>query len=405
MIGTRPLVLRNIGTLCTMDGSGDFGLGVRNDAVVVVVDGRIDAVGAQGMPVPADAETIDCDGCAVLPGFVDCHTHAVFAGNRADEFARRSRGEGYVAIAAAGGGIRSTMRAVREASVDELVQLGAVRLRSMLRRGVTTVEVKSGYGLSVEHELKMLMAAQQLPAHTGIDVVTTLLAAHAVPPECASATAWVEVIINELLPEVARAKLATACDVFIEQGAFSVDDSRRLLRAAQERGLAAVVHAEQLSWQGGAQLAAEVGARSAGHLEFITPDDAEALARAGVVAEVLTTAQVFLRGQRAIPGRLLKDAGCVVAIGSDLNPGTANCADLPLAAGLAVTQAGLVADEALYAMTAGSARALGLSDRGTIEVGKRADLVVVDGPSPYEVLYRWSERAVRTVVAAGVVRA
>ncbi len=401
----KPLVLHNIGTLCTMDGSGNFGLGTINDAVVVVVDGRIDAVGSRGIAVPADADVIDCDGCAVLPGFIDCHTHAVFAGNRADEFARRSRGEGYVAIAAAGGGIRSTMRAVREASVDELVQLAAVRVRSMLRRGVTTVEVKSGYGLSVEHELKMLHAAQQLPEHTGVNVVTTLLAAHAVPPESSSATAWVDLVISELVPEVARAKLATACDVFIEQGAFSVDDSRRLLRAAQQHGLAAVVHAEQLSWQGGAQLAAEVGARSAGHLEFVTADDAEALARAGVVAEVLTTAQVFLKGQRPIPGRLLKDAGCVVGIGSDLNPGTAYCADLTLAAGLAVTQAGLVADEALYAMTAGSARALGLTDRGTIEVGNRADLVVVDGASPYEVLYRWSERAVRTVIAAGVVRA
>jgi imidazolonepropionase len=401
----QPLVLHNIGTLCTMDGSGDFGLGTVADAVIVVVDGRIDAVGPRGMQVPADADTIDCEGNAVLPGFVDCHTHAVFAGNRADEFARRSRGESYVAIAAAGGGIRSTMRAVREASVDELVQLAAVRARSMLRRGVTTVEVKSGYGLSVEHELKMLVAAQLLPEHAGVDVVTTLLAAHAVPPECASATAWIDVIISELLPEVARAKLATACDVFIEQGAFSVDDSRRLLRAAQQHGLAAVVHAEQLSWQGGALLAAEVGARSAGHLEFITANDAEALARAGVVAEVLATAQVFLKGQRPIPGRLLRDAGCVVAIGSDLNPGTANCADLTLAAGLSVTQAGLVADEALYAMTAGSARALGLADRGSIEVGKRADVVVVDGRSPYEVLYRWGEGAVRTVIAAGVVRA
>ncbi|HEY1101066.1 MAG TPA: amidohydrolase family protein, partial [Myxococcota bacterium] len=243
-----------------------------------------------------------------------------------------------------------------------------------------------------------------LTDHVAVDVVATLLAAHAVPPEAASAAAWVDTIVSELVPRVAREHLATACDIFIEQGSFSVDDGRRLLRTAQEHGLAAVVHAEQLSWQGGARLASELGARSAGHLEHVTADDAKRLADAGVVAEILTTAQVFLRGQKPIPARLLKDAGCVVAVGTDLNPGTAMCADLPLAAGLAVTQAGLTADEALYAVTAGSARALGLSDRGVIQKGKRADLVVVDGRSPFEVLYRWAEPLARVVVSNGVVQ-
>ena len=401
---SRSIFLDNIGTLCTMDGTGPGGLGIMKDAMVVVIDGVIDHVGSIGSAAyPTDAVVIDVAGDAVVPGLIDCHTHAVFAGSRADEFARRARGEDYLAIAAAGGGIRSTMRAVRAADVDELAHLAARRVRAMARRGVTTVEIKSGYGLSVEGELKMLRAAKLLPALTHVDIVTTLLAAHAVPPEAKNASAWIEQVIAELLPLVAAEKLATACDVFVEKGSFTVDDGRRLLRAAQDLGLAAVVHAEQMSWQGGARLAAEVGARSAGHLEHITVDDARALADAGVVAEILTTAQVFLKGQRPVPGRMLKDAGCVVAIGTDFNPGTAMCADLPLAAGLAVTQAGLTADEALYAVTAGSARALGLLDRGMVKRGLRADLVVVDGGSPFELLYRWSEPVARVVVAGGVV--
>lgn len=400
----RPLVIEGISALCTMVGAG---LGIPDcgdrGAVVVVKDGLIDHVGPRAglSRLPEGAVVIDAGGRAVVPGLIDCHTHAVFAGDRADEFARRARGEDYLQIAAAGGGIRATMRAVRQASVDELARLAATRLSAMRHRGVTTVEVKSGYGLTVDDELKMLRAARLAGDDADVDVRTTLLAAHAVPPEATSATRWVDTIIRELIPAVAREALADACDVFIEQGAFSVDDARRLLTAGLDHGLAAVVHAEQLSWQGGARLAAELKARRAGHLEWITADDAAALAEAGVVAEILSTAQVFLRGQRPIPGRLLKDAGCVVAVGTDLNPGTAMCADLALAGGLAVTQCGLTADEALVAMTAGGARALGLKDRGVIAVGARADLVVVDAASPYALVYRWGEPLARTVIRGG----
>jgi imidazolonepropionase len=400
----RSLVIDNIGVLATLDGSpaDSGGLGLVHDAVVHCDGDRVVACGRRGdVVVPGDAFVVDAKGAAVVPGLVDCHTHAIFVGERSDEFARRARGESYAQIAAAGGGIRSTMRRVREASVDDLAAATRPRLQRMLARGVTTIEVKSGYGLSVDDELKMLFAARRLHDEGPWHLEPTLLAAHAVPPEEASSSSWIDRIVRDLLPEVARQRLATSCDVFVEQGAFSVDDARRLLTAAAERGLRARVHAEQLSWQGGAQLAADVGALSAGHLEHVTAADARALARAGVVCEVLSLAQVFLRGQRAIPGRMLVDEGCVVAVGTDLNPGTAMSCDLPLSAGLAVTQSGLFAEEALAGITRSGARALGLHDRGVIAAGKRADLVVLNATNPLALVYEWAEPLAAVVVAGG----
>jgi imidazolonepropionase len=400
----RLLVVTGIGTLATMDGTGPHGLGLVHDAVVVIDGDRIVDVGMRGsvaLPAGPDVEVVDAGGAAVVPGLVDCHTHAVFLGERSDEFARRARGESYVAIAAAGGGIRSTVRRVRDADVDALVDAARPRLRRMLTRGVTTVEVKSGYGLSVADELKMLHAVRALQDTGPLTVVPTLLAAHAVPPEEPSASTWTTRIIDELLPEVVRQGLASACDVFVEQGAFDVDDARRLLSRAAALGLRPRVHAEQLSRSGGAQLAAELGALSAGHLEHVTVDDARALARAGVVCEALSLAQVFLRGQRAIPGRMLVDEGCVVAVGTDLNPGTAMSCDLPLAAGLAVTQSGLTAEEALLGITRHGAAAVGLTDRGTLTRGQRADLVVLRATSPLALVYEWGEPLAEVVIAGG----
>jgi imidazolonepropionase len=410
------LLVEGIGQLVACDGTGAHGLGVIDDAAVLIDGARIAWCGPR-VDLPrflagrsmVDVPVLDVGGRCVVPGLVDCHTHLIFRGDRADEFARRARGETYAQIMAAGGGIRSTMRAVRGATVDDLVADALPRLDACLARGVTTVEVKSGYGLDVDSELRMLEAARALDDRHAITVVPTLLAAHAVPPEHDGApSAWIDVIVRDLLPEVARRRLATACDVFVEQGAFSVDDGRRLLRRAQELGLQAKVHAEQLSHGGGAVLAAEIGAVAAGHLEHATAADAEALARAGVVCEVLALAQVFLRGQRAIPGRLLADAGCKLAVATDFNPGTAMSSDLPLAAGLAVTQCGLTAEEALLGMTAHAAAALGLDDRGVLAAGKRADLVVLERAvggrgSPYDLVYRWSERLARTVIVGGAV--
>ncbi|MBI1947973.1 MAG: imidazolonepropionase [Deltaproteobacteria bacterium] len=388
-----------------MDGTGLHGLGSIDDAEVLIDADRIAWVGPRAaLPIPdlRGVPRIDAGGRAALPGLVDCHTHALFTGDRADEFARRARGESYAQIMVAGGGIRSTMRAVRAASAEQLCDATRPRLRRMLERGVTTVEIKSGYGLDVASELAMLRAARRLGEQGDLDVVTTLLAAHAVPPEHEQdPAAWIDVVTRELLPEVARDQLASACDVFVEQGAFSVAQARPMLRRAKELGLHVRVHAEQLSRSGGAALAAEVGALSAGHLEHASAEDIEALAKAGVVCEVLALAQVFLRGQRATPGRALVDGGCTVAVATDCNPGTAMSTDLPLAAGLAVTQCGLSAEEALRGVTVNGARALGLHDRGVIAAGKRADLVVLDGASPIDLVYRWGDARAHTVVSRG----
>jgi imidazolonepropionase len=303
---------------------------------------------------------------------------------------------------AAGGGIRSTMRTVRAATPEALCDATRPRLQRMLERGVTTVEIKSGYGLDVASELAMLRAARRLGDEGPIDVVTTVLAAHAVPPEHdGDPAAWVDLITRELLPEVARDKLASACDVFVEAGAFTVEQARPMLRRAQELGLAVRVHAEQLSRSGGAQLAAELGALSAGHLEHVDAEDIEALAKAGVICEVLSLAQVFLRWQRAIPGRALVDGGCTVAVATDCNPGTAMSTDLPLAAGLAVTQCGLTAEEAIRGVTVNAAAALGLTDRGVVAAGKRADLVILEGTTPVDLVYRWSDARAHAVVSRG----
>jgi imidazolonepropionase len=396
---SSDLVIENIGALLTMHGDG---LGLVQGAVVVIEGGVVTFAGpaAEAPPAPAGAAVLNAQGNAALPGLIDCHTHLVFAGSRAEEFRLRSKGASYAEIMQAGGGIVSTMSAVRRASLDDLVALGLPRVRASLERGVTTLEVKSGYGLALEHELKSLRAARRLGEESAVEVVATFLGAHAVPPEHERAT-YVDLVVEEMLPAVVTEGLAVACDIFVEGGAFTVDDGRRVLGRAKELGLQVRVHAEQLSRSGGAQLAAELGCLSAGHLEHASPEDIAALAKAGVVAEVLATAQVFLGMHQRIPGRQLVDAGVPVAVGTDFNPGSANSTNLHLAAGLAVTMCGLSVDEALLGITKNAARALGRDDIGTLVIGKRGDVCVLDTPLPWELVYDWSENHVATVVAAG----
>jgi imidazolonepropionase len=398
------LVVANIGRLYTMDDAGSGPLGVVADAEVHARDGIVTYAGrASTAPVSDDdARRVDAGGLAVMPGLIDCHTHPVWAGSRADEFALRSRGASYAEILEAGGGILNTTKKVRAASEAELVELTRPRLQKLLARGVTTVEAKSGYGLTTDDELKSLRVLRTLDDEMPLEIVRTFLGAHAVPPEHEGDSAgYARVVADEMLPRVAEEQLASFCDVFVEKGAFSVDDGRRVLTAAQKLGLGVRIHAEQLSHTGATQLACELGAVSASHMEFANDDDIAALAEAGVVAEVLSIAQVFLGMEQRIPGRRLGDAGVPLAVATDLNPGSAHSADLHLAAGLAVSMCGLTADEALLGITRNAARALGREDIGRVAVGCRADLALLDTENAYDLVYEWGANHVARVVAGG----
>ncbi|MFC6837266.1 imidazolonepropionase [Halomarina ordinaria] len=375
------------------------------DGAVAVDDGRIVAVGPSDAVTrehpPENAETaIDASGRAVLPGFVDAHTHALFAGDRADEFAAKLRGESYQDILVAGGGILRTVRAVREARSEELLANLRSHLDVMLAHGTTTVEVKSGYGLDTETELRMLdVVARADDAHP-VDVVPTFMGAHAVP-EGREAGAYATEVATEQVPAVAEQGVAEFCDVFCEEGVFTVEQSREVLEAGLDHGLAPKVHAEELAHVGGARLAAEVGATSADHLLHATREDAAALADAGVTPVFLPGTAFGLGAEYADPDPFVA-ADAPVAVATDFNP---NCyaRGMGFAVTLACVGMGMTPADAVAAATRGGARALGRDDRGTLEPGARADLVVVEGPSHVHVPYTFGTNAVDVVVKDGEV--
>ncbi len=341
----------------------------------------------------------DAGGRLVVPGLVDCHTHLGFGGWRAEEFALRLAGKSYLEIAAAGGGIAATVAKTRAASDAELLARCRDHLAGMARLGVTTVEAKSGYGLSLEHELRLLRLYRQL-AGGPQRIVATLLAAHVVPPEFRSRRGeYVALIIEQIIPAVAREGLASFCDVFVEESAFGVAEAREILGAGIRNGLRPKLHADQLSSCGGAELAAELGAISADHLEQITAVGIEALSRGGVVAVSLPFAALYL-GSAPLPARRLLDAGIAVAVATDFNPGTAPSYHLPMALTLACTLQRMQPAEALKGATLIAARALGLEARtGSLEAGKSADFAVLDADSVEQWLYHLRANAcVRTVV-------
>ena len=332
---------------------------------------------------------IDGEGALLTPGLIDCHTHLVYAGTRAPEFEQRLEGASYADIARAGGGILSTVRQTREALPADLQVQSARRLREMLRHGVTTVEIKSGYGLAQQPELKCLQVARNLGQQFPVDVRTTLLAAHAVPPEFTGrADDYIDEIVQHILPEAARLKLADAVDAFCEHIAFTPAQTRRVFEAARAHGLPVKLHAEQLSNQGGAALAAEFGALSADHLEHVDEAGVVALARAGTVAVMLPGAYYFLRDTHPPPIALLRRYGVPMAVATDCNPGTSPSTHLPLMLNMACTLFRMTPAEALLGVTRHAATALGLAaSHGSIALGKQADLCLWDLDHPAELSY------------------
>ena len=390
--------------LATMLGETPYGA-IRDGAVGVKKD-RIAWVGTmRDLPHDiGDVQTLDAGGRWLTPGLVDCHTHLVYAGNRANEFAARLEGSTYEQIAKAGGGIAATVRDTRAASSEDLIAQSLPRLVALAREGVTTVEIKSGYGLDMANERKILQAARSLAAAVGVDVRTTLLAAHAVPPEYAGRTDdYVDLVCHEMIPTAAREGLADAVDAFCESIAFTPQQTRRVFEAARTHRLPVKLHADQLSDTGGAALAAEFGALSVDHLEYTNETGVAAIARAGSVAVMLPGAFHVLRETRMPPIAKLRAERVPIAVATDCNPGTSPVVSLVLMLNFACTLFRLTPEEALAGVTRNAARALGLSDRGTIAPGQRADLALWDIAEPAELAYMIGGNPCAGIVRAGAV--
>jgi imidazolonepropionase len=398
-------ILRNIGTLalCRPDGGqGDAQL-IHNAALVWNGDRITWAGPADEMPANlGTAVMFDARGGLVVPGLVDCHTHLAFGGWRADEFEQRCRGTSYEQIAKGGGGIMSTVRATRAADETFLVNRARGFLDSMVRLGVTTVECKSGYGLTLQDELRLLRAYHALAENGPCRIVPTLLGAHMVPPEFQNNRAgYIELLVNELIPAVAAERLARFCDVFLDGSAFSADEARTILRAGAAAGLRPKLHADQLSDMGGGQLAAELGAVSADHLEHVSDAGIKALSSAGVVAVSLPVASLYLR-QPPMPARRLMDAGVPVAVATDFNPGSAPSYHMPFAMTLACTMQMMTPAEVLKGATIIAAKAVGMEGEvGSLEAGKRADFLLIDADDVNQWLYHLQANACRWTVTGG----
>ena len=373
--------------LATMQGDG---LGLVEDGAIAVKDGRIAWVGPRGA-LPAGAiETTDCGGAWILPGLIDCHTHLVFGGDRADEFERRLAGEDYKAILAGGGGILSTVRATRAAGEEALLAAALPRAEALMAEGVTTIEVKSGYGLEQAAELRQLRAARRLAEALPVAVRTTLLAAHAVPPEYAGRRADYARLVAEAMIPAARG-LADAVDIFHDPLAFDTDDARRVILAAQRAGLPVKLHGDQHGDMGSAALGAACGALSVDHLEHASAEGLAAMARAGTVAVLLPGATLFLRENRIPDIAAMRAAGLRMAVSTDMNPGSSPTGSLLLMLNLACTLYRLTVTEALRGATVEAAAALGLGDRGRLAPGLRCDLALFRIARPAELCY-WMGR-------------
>jgi len=373
----------------TMTAGGEP-YGAIRDAALAVKDGRIAWIGpARDCPQADARQTHSLDGAWITPGLIDCHTHLVFGGNRARETEMRAQGKSYEEIARAGGGIVSTVRATRETSEDDLVASAVTRARTMAGEGATTIEIKSGYGLDLATESKMLRAAARVGEAANVRVRRTILGAHALPPEYKdNRTAYVDLVVNEMIPTIAREHLADAVDAFCETIAFTPAETERVFAAAKAQGLPVKLHAEQLSDQQGTSLACKHGALSADHLEHLGDDCIAAMKRSGTVAVVLPCAFYFLRETKKPPIAKLREAGVPIAVATDCNPGTSPTASPLMALNMACTLYGLTPEEALTGMTRHAAAALSLqTETGTLEQNKSADLAIWRIADPSELSY------------------
>lgn len=402
-------IIRNIGELVVVPRGPVGGRAMRSvatipQAAVMIEEDRITWFGPEAaLNAPTECETIDAEGGCVIPGLVDCHTHTVFAGSRANEFVQRIEGKSYAQIAEEGGGIHVTVEAVRRATLDQLVELALPRLRRMLHHGVTTVEIKSGYGLSVADEIKMLQAVRRLAELQPIELVGTYLAAHTVPREfTGKADAYLDGVLDDaVLRRLRDEGLAEFCDVFCERTAFDVSQGRRVLTVAKRFGLKPKIHADQITQMGASMLAAEVGAISADHLEHIDDVGVAALKAAGTIPVLLPGCSFFL-GVAPAPARKLLEADMPVAIATDYNPGSSMIESLPLVLAIACTQMRMTPTETLVAATANAAAALDRNCRiGAIEAGMQADLVLLDVPTHRQWLYEPGRNWVRAVIKKG----
>ncbi len=406
----KGLVIKNIQELLTLSSSfrDPTGLGIIQDGALVVQEGKISWIGkTEALPgewISGQPQNIiNATGKVVMPGFIDAHTHLVFGGSRENEFEQRIEGLTYLEIAERGGGILSTVEATRRASFEELFILGRRRLDRFLSNGVTTIEAKSGYGLSVEDELKILRVLKALNQDHPVEIVSTFLGAHTLPKEFREERSkYVDLVIQRMIPNVAEEGLAEFCDVFCEEKAFTLEESRKILEAGKEFGLKPKIHADQLSPGGGAELAAEVGAISADHLEYVSSKGIELMAEKGVTAVLLPGATFFLSMKKYPPAREMIERGVRVALSTDFNPGSSMTESLPLMMTMGCLFYRMTPKEVIQAVTLNAARSIGREHEiGTLEPGKKADLLILEIPNYKYLPYHFGVNHTECVIKQG----
>lgn len=381
----------------------DDDIGLINNAALLINNDHIFWCGeAKNMPAQKITHVIDANNTLVMPGLIDCHSHLIFSGSRADEFARRMNGESYAAIMAAGGGISSSVKATNETSDEELYNLAYARAQKIMRQGVTTLEVKSGYGLSFEHELRILRVIKSLNATQDLELHPTFLGAHVIPSYYKNRPEdYVNLVAGPLLDQVVKEELALDCDVFCETGAFSIAQARKILSAAHDLGLGLRAHVQQLAPSGGVSLLEDLAIKSISHADFLSAHDIKLIAQRQCVLEILPFANLFLRQTQRPPVQELLEAKIPLAIATDFNPGSAMCDDLILAARLALTNFGFDMKSVLKAITSTAAQSLGRSDLGIIKSGLKADIIITNSSTINDFFYDWSKNPIQVIIKNG----